>query len=119
MLQNWFFNWLAKQVGNRVDGKKLRIGMVLCILYGVIEVLQKIFPNEVPNIPVNLTDQDWDTIIGIFKTGFQASGAATVAVGVAHKAYKEGLQTPCPPTLDQKPAPQAKAWDGRIPGQFP
>jgi len=121
MFQNLFFNWLAKMVGGRLDGSKLRIGAVLLFLYGVIEVLQKIFPDQVPDVPIRLSAENWDIIINYFKDGIGLLGGASASVGVVHKAYKEGLDQLPPSDVVKglRPEEEEKKRSGKIPGQFP
>lgn len=117
MFQKLFFNWLASMIGGRLDGKKLKVGGVLLFLYGLIEVLQKIFPDQVPNVPVQLSAENWDIIISYFKDGLAAFGVGVAGVGAVHKVYKEGVNTPAP-TAPIEPPQEEKGWDGKVGGQF-
>lgn len=128
MLQNLFLNWLAGMIGKKLDGKKAKIGGIALILAAVLQIIKAIVPDlEIPG----LEQVDWDTTFTMARDGLAAFGVGVGAVGVTHKAYKEGLKQPCPPELCPPPPAEeierritpgtepAKKWDGKVPGQFP
>ena len=112
MFQNLFLNWLSGMVGKRIDGKKTQVGGVALILAALCQIALSIFPDF--TIP-GMEHVDWDTTLTMVRDGLAAFGVGMGGVGVAHKAFKSGLELPAPST----PSPEPKKWDGKTSGQFP
>lgn len=126
MLQQVILNWLAKMVGGRLDGYKLKIGGSALILSALLQVVLAMFPDLQL---LGTTQVDWDTTITMAMNGLAAFGVGAVGVGVTHRAYKAGLKQPCPPELCPPPThveieerindkPSETQWSGKIPGQM-
>lgn len=113
MFQNLFLNWLMGMVGKRLDGKKTQVGGVALILAALCQVIMSMFPDL--TIP-GMEHVDWDTTLTMLRDGLAAFGVGLGGVGMAHKAFKTGLELPQPST--SQPA-ILKKWDGKTPGQFP
>ena len=126
MLQRIFLNWLAKMLGGKLDGYKVKIGGAALILAALLQVILAMFPGmELPG----MEQVDWDATIGMLTNGLAAFGVGAAGIGVTHRAYKEGLKQPCPPELCPPPTheeiaeridakPSAAQWSGKIPGQM-
>lgn len=87
MLTNMIGNFLGKMVGKRLDGYKTQIGAVGLVLYALVLVVGKIWPDA--GLPG--AEFGWDEVVGIGSAGL-------MGLGVLHKAYKAGLVTPVPST---------------------
>lgn len=113
MFQNIFLNWLIGMVGKRLDGKKTQVGGAALIFAALCQVIMSMFPDL--TIP-GMEHVDWDATIGMARDGLAAFGVGMGATGVAHKAFKAGLELPAPSTPQRAPL---KKWDGKTPGQLP
>lgn len=118
MFQNMFLNWLTGMVGKKLDGQKTKIGGVALILAALCQLALSLFPDlTIPGVE----HVDWDTTLGMLRDGLAALGVAFGATGVAHKAFKAGLETPAPPEPMKYEELERKVndrKDPRIPGQM-
>lgn len=126
MLQQVLLNWLAKMVGGKLDGYKVKIGGAALVLAALLQVVIAMFPGmEVAGVE----QVDWDATLGMLVNGLAAFGVGAAGVGATHRAYKAGLKLPCPPELCPPPThreiedrindkPSEAQWSGKIPGQM-
>lgn len=82
MLQNWVASWFAGMAASKLSGYKTKIGAACLILYGVVCVAGKMYPDL--NLPGGTTS--WSDDLGII-------GAGLTGLGLLHKTYKMGLNT--------------------------
>ena len=87
---NWIIDFLAKIIGQKLDGYKTIIGGVIKMLVGVSGIIagltmcvRKVWQDQ-----VQFPDADWKTIEGTFALGCYAIGQGWATIGMAHKVQK-------------------------------
>lgn len=117
MLQNLFLNWLTGMLGKHLDGQKTKIGGVAFILAALCQLALSLFPDmQIPGVE----RMEWESILTMGRDGLAALGVAFGATGVAHKAFKTGLEIPVPESMKYEELDRKvnERKDPKVPGQM-
>ncbi|MGC2424134.1 MAG: hypothetical protein WA666_07280 [Nitrospirota bacterium] len=99
MIKEWFANWFAVMAASRLNGYKTKIGALCLVLYGVVVAVGKVYPDL--QLPGGATSwQDDLKLVGMGLAG----------LGIIHKSYKMGVNTPA-----ESVAAVAKALNAAVP----